>query len=112
MWLLDANIDIRIRDVLAEFGVESRTAESLGWKHLSNGNLVAAAVSGGFTCLLTRDRLFSESAARSLKEFPQFAIVTIRLKQEKWPAYGELFRDAYRLVPILPIAGTTSFWPQ
>ena len=51
MWLLDANIDIRVREILAEFGIESRTAESLGWKQLLNGDLVQAAVKGGFKCV-------------------------------------------------------------
>jgi predicted nuclease of predicted toxin-antitoxin system len=88
VWLLDANIDVRIVAVLAEFGIESRTAESFGWKELSNGELVAAAIAAGFACLLTRDGLFAESAARTLRHSPHFAIVIVRLPQQKWPKYG------------------------
>jgi predicted nuclease of predicted toxin-antitoxin system len=112
VWLLDANIDIRVRDLLAEFKIESRTAESLGWKELSNGSLVAVATQAGFLALLTRDRLFQESAARALKQFPQFAIVVIQLRQEKWPAYVEKFRLAWNRQPIAPVAGQTTLWPD
>jgi hypothetical protein len=112
VWLLDANIDVRIRDILAEFGVDSRTAQSKGWKQLLNGNLVAAAAEDGFTCLLTRDRLFCESASRTLKQFPAFAIVVIQLKQQKWPAYGEAFRRAWERERIVPITGQTVGWPK
>jgi predicted nuclease of predicted toxin-antitoxin system len=112
VWLLDANIDVRVCEILAEFGVDSRTAESFGWKELSNGNLVAAAVENGFTCLLTRDRLFGESAARTLKQFPAFAIVVIQLKQQKWPAYGQDFRRAWEREPIVPSAGRCIAWPN
>ena len=66
MWLLDANLDIRISQVLGEFGIESHTAESRGWKHLLNGQLVSAAMAEGFTCLLTRDQLFAELTSRAL----------------------------------------------
>ncbi len=112
MWLLDANIDIRIGMLLTEFGIENRTAESLGWKTLSNGNLVAAAASAGFACLLTRDRLFSESAARVLKEYPSFAIVVLQLRQERWPEFGESFRRAWDRERITPQPGKTMLWPS
>ena len=55
MWLLDANMDVHLVAVLADFGISSATAASRGWKALSNGDLVAAAVAGGFDCLLTQD---------------------------------------------------------
>jgi hypothetical protein len=51
---------------------------------LSNGELVSAAVGAGFTCLLTRDQLFGESAARALKTFPSFAVVVVDLPQQRW----------------------------
>jgi predicted nuclease of predicted toxin-antitoxin system len=111
VWLLDANLDIRIRDVLAEFGVESRTAESLGWKQFSNGQLTLMAATNGFTCLLTRDQLFSESAARALKQFPSFAIVVVQLRQQKWPGYCEQFRQAWARSAITPVPGKTVTWP-
>jgi hypothetical protein len=50
MWLLDANMDVHLTSVLAEFGIVSETAVGRGWKALSNGKLVAAAVASGFDC--------------------------------------------------------------
>jgi hypothetical protein len=70
MWLLDANMDVHLVAVLGEFGIRCDTAANRGWKALSNGDLVAAAVAAGFHCLLTRDRLFGESASRALKSLP------------------------------------------
>jgi hypothetical protein len=51
MWLLDANMDVH---------------GQRGWKSLSNGELLRAAVDAGFKCLLTRDQLFGESASQAL----------------------------------------------
>ena len=111
MWLLDANLDIRICELLGEFGIESYTAESYGWKHLPNGQLVSAAVAGGFTCLLTRDQLFTESASRALKQFPQFAVVLIQLRQRRRSQYLAQFRAAWEREPILPTSGAVIAWP-
>jgi predicted nuclease of predicted toxin-antitoxin system len=111
VWLLDANIDIRICDVLFEFGIDCRTAESLGWKELSNGRLVSAAVANNFTCLLTRDGLFAESATRALNRFPDFAVVVIVLKQRKRAEYLARFREAFVQRAIVPEPGTTIIWP-
>lgn len=111
VWLLDANLDIRICQLLGEFGIESHTAESHGWKHLLNGQLVAVAVAGGFTCLLTRDQLFAESASRALKQFPQFSVVLIQLQQRRRSQYLAQFRAAWEREPIVPKAGRTIVWP-
>ena len=46
MWLLDANMPNNIIAVLGAFGIEAHTAESRGWKGLTNGDLVEAAVQG------------------------------------------------------------------
>lgn len=105
MWLLDANLDIRICQLLGEFGIESRTAQSYGWKHLLNGQLVSAAVAEGFTCLLTRDQLFAESASRALKQFPEFAVILIRLKQQRRSQYLTQFRAAWEREPIVAMPG-------
>ena len=67
MWLLDANMDVHLASVLTGLGIECDTAGNRGWKALSNGDLVKAAVDAGFRCLLTRDRLFGESASRARK---------------------------------------------
>ena len=72
MWLLDANIDVHLASLLKSFQIECDTAANRGWKALSNGHLVKAAVDAGFDCLLTRDRLFGESASRALRLFPTF----------------------------------------
>jgi len=111
VWLLDANLDIRVAKILEELGVPSRAAESLGWKALSNGDLVSVAVAAGFTCTLTRDGLFAESAARALRQFPEFAVVVIGLPQQKWPAYGDAFRQAWKTAPIIPVRGQVIRWP-
>jgi predicted nuclease of predicted toxin-antitoxin system len=111
VWLLDANVDIRISEVLAGLGISSRTTESQGWKPLSNGNLVSVAVAKGFTCLVTRDQLFTESAARSLRLFPQFAIVVLQLGQCKRSQYLAQFRQAWVIEPIVPIPGKSIGWP-
>ena len=111
VWLLDANLDIRISQVLSEFGIESHTAESRGWKHLLNGQLVSAAVGAGFTCLLTRDQLFAESASRALKLFPQFAVVLIQLPQRRRSQYLSQFSAAWVRESIVPISGSAIGWP-
>ena len=63
MWLLDANMDVHLTSVLTGLGISCETAGSRGWKTLSNGDLVKAAMDAGFGCMLTRDRLFGESAS-------------------------------------------------
>ena len=84
MWLLDANMDVHLVQTLNELAVSCNTAASRGWKALSNGELVSEAVAAGFTCLLTRDQLFGESAARALKNFPTCAVVIVDLPQQRW----------------------------
>src|ERR1035438_9825561 len=79
MWLLDANMDVHLVSVLTGFKVSCETAGKRGWKALSNGDLVSAAVGAGFQCLLTRDQLFGQSASRALKRFPQFAVVFVNV---------------------------------
>jgi hypothetical protein len=83
VWLLDANMDVHLASILAGFGIVCDTAGDRGGKALSNGNLVKAAVDAGFRCLLTRDRLFGESASRALKSFPQFAVVVVNVPQQR-----------------------------
>jgi len=50
MWLLDANMDVHLVSILAGFEISSDTAGKRGWKALSNGDLVSAAVDAGFRC--------------------------------------------------------------
>ncbi len=69
MWLLDANMDVHLVSVLTSLGIGCDTAGNRGWKTLSNGDLVKVAADAGFRCLLTRDRLFGESASRGSNHF-------------------------------------------
>ncbi len=81
MWLLDANLDIHLADLLRSLQTDCDTAESRGWKALRNGELVAAAVNAGFSTLVTRDRLFADSAARAWRLFPDLCVVIVTLPQ-------------------------------
>jgi predicted nuclease of predicted toxin-antitoxin system len=111
MWLLDANMDVHLVAVLADFGISADTAASRGWKALSNGDLVAAAAAGDFACLLTRDQLFGESASRALRLFPQFAVVVVILPQQPWQQYRDRFLAAWADTPIRPVPGRLTRWP-
>lgn len=112
MWLLDANMDVHLVAILSDFGVASDTAAHRGWKALSNGELVAAAVAAGFDCLLTRDQLFAESAAKALEVHRNFAIVLVTLQQQRWPVYREQFVHAWSISAIVPQAGRVIRWPN
>ena len=79
MWLLDANIDIHLLEVLQGLQIDCDTAENRGWKALRNGELVAAAVNAGFNTLITRGRLFAESASRAWRTFPGLSVVVVTL---------------------------------
>jgi len=72
MWLLDVNLPKKIVRLLSGFGITAESADDRGWGGLANGALAEAAQQAGFQCILRRDRLFSESAARALKRFRQF----------------------------------------
>ena len=111
MWLLDANMDVHLVPVLTSLGVPCDSAGNRGWKALSNGNLVKAAVDAGFRCLLTRDRLFGESASRALRLLPQFAVVVVNIPQRRWPEYREQFVARWTERPIEPVAGFLIDWP-
>ena len=111
MWLLDANMDVHLASVLTGFGIDCDTAGNRGWKALSNGDLVKAAVDAGFRCLLTRDHLFGESASRALDFFPQFAVVVVNVPQRRWREYRGQFLARWAELPIEPVAGRLIDWP-
>ncbi len=111
MWLLDANIDVHLLTLLREFGVKAEAATRKGWGALDNGQLVSVAAEAGFSCLLTQDRLFGESAANALKAYPKFCVVVVRLPQKAWREYREQFRRAWAASPIQPVPGQTLQWP-
>ena len=52
-------------------------------------------MTAGFSCVLTRDRLFGESAARALtKRFPSFGVVLITIPQLRGPEFLAQFRTS------------------
>jgi len=81
MWLLDANMPVQLVALLKELGIEADSSGARGWNTLSNGSLVTEAVRRNFSALLTRDRLFAETASQSLKVHKDFCIVRVRLPQ-------------------------------
>jgi hypothetical protein len=112
MWLLDANMDVHLVSILKDFGIVCDTAGNSGWKSLSNGDLVTAAVADGFLCLLTRDQLFGESASRALQSFPQFAVIVVDVPRQPWNQYRDRFIAQWMERPIMFEAGQVIHWPQ
>jgi len=112
MWLLDANVDVHLVPFFRERGISCDTAGHRGWKALSKGELVAAAYAKGFRCLLTRDRLFGESASEALKSFPEFAVVVITLPQQPWAQNRQRFLESWAASPIQPESGCLTYWPK
>jgi hypothetical protein len=111
MWLLDANLDIHLVELLKSFQIDCDTAENRGWKALRNGDLIAAAVKAGFHTLLTRDQLFVESASRTWRTFPDFGIVVVALPQLRSKLYLDAFARAWAAATIRPVAGQVVNWP-
>src|SRR5579863_7184045 len=105
MWLLDANMPLQLVVLLKELGIEADSAVARGWNALSNGRLVSAAAQAKFTVLLTRDRLFGESAAGALKTKSEFCVVRVALPQLRAGAFLEAFRAAWRQARIVPAPG-------
>jgi predicted nuclease of predicted toxin-antitoxin system len=112
MWLLDANMPTKLAQVLFDLGVPAETTHQRGWGALSNAKLLEAAVPQGFTCLLTRDRLFAESAARALRLFPRFGVVVVTLPQLREKAFLDAFCKAWSASPIVSVPGGIVYWPQ
>jgi predicted nuclease of predicted toxin-antitoxin system len=111
MWLLDVNMPKRLTSLLKELSIEGVTTQSRGWNTLTNGRLVEAAASAGFSCLLTRDRRFGDSASAALKQFSTFSVVIVTLPQLREQQFLEAFRTAWNNSPILPVPGHRTSWP-
>jgi predicted nuclease of predicted toxin-antitoxin system len=111
MWLLDANMPVQLVVLLKELGIEADSAVARGWNTLSNGSLVDAAVRAKFSALLTRDRLFGESAAQTLKVHNEFCIVRVRLPQLRADQFLAAFRAAWQTAQIIPAPGRMIDWP-
>jgi hypothetical protein len=111
MWLLDKNVPIQLSDALSERGIQALTAESRGWGALTNGDLIAAAVAAGITCILTRDRLFTQSASKAFKVHAALAVVILVLPQLRAQPFLEAFSRAWSERPIDPRPGEALYWP-
>jgi predicted nuclease of predicted toxin-antitoxin system len=112
MWLLDANMDVHVLDVLKDLGIACESAIHKGWGKLANGELVSAAAKAGFGCILTHDRAFGRSAGASLKAASNFSIVVIHLPQKPWREYVVQFRESWTREPIIPTPGSVVQWPS
>jgi predicted nuclease of predicted toxin-antitoxin system len=110
MWLLDKNVPIQLVHLLSSFGVDAVTAEAKGWGGLRNGELVATAVADGISCILTRDRLFAESAARPLKLNPGVSVVLLTLTQSRTSVFLKAFESVWLSSPIRTKDGVVR-WP-
>ena len=111
MWLLDVNMPKKVGSVLGEFGIKAQSADDRGWGGLTNGALVEVAAEAGFQRVLTRDRLFSESAAHTLKRFPAFCVVLVTIPQLRGFEFLEHFRRSWDQRPIQLVAGKLLCWP-
>ena len=108
MWLLDVDMPRQLVVPLESQGIKTDTAVARGWGNLSNGVLLEAAAAAGFRSLLTRDRLFGESASRALKRFPEFSVVLVTLPQLRAQRFLEAFQAAWSAAPIVPAPGELS----
>ncbi len=111
MWLLDVNLPNGLVGLLKKLGVETCTSESRGWRNLSNGQLAFAAHKAGFKVILTRDRIFTESAGKALKSLPDITVVIIRLPQSRQATYIAEFEKHWNAKKIVPTPGTVIEWP-
>jgi hypothetical protein len=96
MWLLDVNLPTALTRLLHGYGILAETTAARGWRELMNGELAYAAVRGGFSALLTRDRAFGRAADNVLEALPDLAIVILILPQAREAAYLSAFDAAWR----------------
>ena len=111
MWLLDVNLPNGLLKKLQTLGIKAETTVYRGWRNLGNGKLAEAAFSAGFKVILTRDRLFGESAGKALKKFPELAIVVLNIPQSKEANFLQAFEDSWNKLPIQPVHGSLIEWP-
>ena len=112
MWLLDANVPVALRSVLAGFSIYVETTESRGWKLLRNGELIESAYNAGFRVIVTQDEDFKQLAGKYIARFPDLAFVRLRLPQAHWKAYRESFITAWNQSPLEPVSGQLVEWPK
>jgi hypothetical protein len=97
--LLDQNVPIGVRGILAEF--EVTTARYIGWEKLLNGELIAKADSAGFDILITADRKLVYQQNLSGRR-----IALIVLGVNDWPIVRA---GSAQLVAVVKEAGAGSF---
>ena len=91
--------------LLKTFGILAETTIARGWRGLTNGELTDVASHGGFTTILTKDRMFGDSAAKALQRFPSFSAVVLNIPQSRSAIYLKEFEKAWKLHSIGPIPG-------
>ena len=112
MWLLDHNLPHQLVPLLESINIDCKTAYDQGWSELQNGKLLSTASQAGFTCILTRDILFAQSANKEMIKFPEIAIVLITIPQYKGKKYAEQFLKHWQNSPIFPTQGKMIRWPS
>ena len=112
MWLLDHNLPKQLVGSLKFLGIDCDTTAHRGWNDLDNGALVSVASRAEFTCILTRDVLFAESASKAMDRFPQMAIVLITIPQTRGQEYAAQFLKQWRRSPISPEPHGMIRWPS
>lgn len=96
--LLDHNVPRHDKTFVREQGFDCHAAFELGWDGHSNGKLLAAAESGGFTILLTLDKDFlteHKSATRTI------AILVLTPKTQSKTDFREVVSAAVGLFSSL-----------
>jgi hypothetical protein len=110
-WLLDANVPVQMVRRLSGYGLVAETTSERGWNSLVNGKLLEAAATNGFAAILTRDRLFGESASKARKKYSQIGIVILTLPQLRAAEFDAAFVAAWSRRSIKPEPGEIIEWP-
>ena len=112
MWLLDHNVPRQLLNVLQSVSIPCDTTYNRGWNRLENGELVKRAAASGFSCILTRDKLFSQAARKVLKSNLNLAIVLLSIPQSTSKQYVTTFLKEWEKQSINPIPGQVVIWPS
>ena len=109
--LVDHNLPPGVAGLLNGHGFSCSTAKSKGWSALTNGQLIEAAVKNGFEGIITKDIRLHLDGEVSLRKFPTFAIVIVKLPQLKKRQYLERFSSELAQKKLIPVAGKIIAWP-
>lgn len=100
MWLLDHNVPRKIKEVLARYGINARTAVEAGWDILENGALLSEVEGHKYEVILTRDRRFQIAAMGKMKTHESITIVLLKIPQSDSKSYCAAFEKAWKQSPI------------